>query len=96
MLEIETRHDPAERKFFAVVDGEEARLDYAPTGERTLDYRHTFVPERLRSRGIGEHLVKDALDHAREHGTRVIPTCPFVRRIIERNPEYSDLLAEDG
>lgn len=95
-MEIGTRHDPAERKFFAKVNGDEARLDYAPVGERILDYRHTFVPERLRGRGIGERLVRDALDHARGHGYRVIPTCPFVRRIIERNPGYSDLVAEDG
>jgi len=95
-MKIQTQHDLGKRRFFAVVDGGEARLDYVPVGDRALDYRHTFVPESLRGRGIGERLVKDALEHARENGYRIVPTCPFVRRIIERNPGYRDLLAENG
>lgn len=38
-------------------------------------------------------LVRGALDHVREDGTRtVLAICPFVRAWIERNPGYADLL----
>ncbi|CAN5298502.1 MAG: N-acetyltransferase [Gemmatimonadetes bacterium] len=90
----ETRHDPGRRRFLIDTEGGEAHLDYVDAGDRTLDYRHTFVPEALRGREIGARLVKDALDWARENGYRVIPSCPFVRRIVDRNPEYRDLVSE--
>lgn len=94
-----TRHDPDRQRFLIETEGGEARLDYAPAGdgpagERTLDYRHTFVPESLRGQGIGARLVTDALDWARENGYGVIPSCPFVRRIVDRHPEYADLIAQ--
>jgi hypothetical protein len=93
-MDIETRHEPERNRFAAVIDGEVAHLDYAEPAEGVLDYRHTWVPEPLRKRGIGERLVLDALDWAREHGYRVIPTCPFVHAVVRRHSEYDDLIGE--
>ncbi len=93
-MKLETLHEPENGRFVALVENKEAHLDYVDAGDRTLDYRHTFVPEALRGREIGARLVKDALDWARENGYRVIPSCPFVRRIVDRNPEYGDLVAQ--
>ena len=92
-------HDPALRKFGAMVEGEEARLSYYPAGEGVLDYASTFVPERLRGRGIASAVVREALEYARERGYRVIPSCWFVKGYIERHPEYAGVvtaLREEG
>lgn len=93
---MDIRHDTERERFAAEVDGWEGRLDYKRLDERTLDFRHTFVPPELRGRGVGARLVLHALDYAREHGFSVVPTCPFVDRVIADHPEYRDLVAGRG
>lgn len=90
---MELRHDPQRHRFVAVLPGGEAVLEYTEHG-RTLDYRHTYTPPPLRGQGIAKALVLFALDYARSNGLRVIPTCPYVARVIRDNPIYSDLVAE--
>jgi predicted GNAT family acetyltransferase len=87
------RHHAALRKFSAIVEGEEAYLLYDPAGDGILDYASTFVPERLRGRGIAGEVVRQALEYAREGGYKIIPSCWFVRGYIERHPEYRGLTA---
>lgn len=94
MSEIDFRHEPENGRFVAHVDGETARVEYSEAGEDTLDYTSTWVPPELRGEGVGETIVVRALDWARDHDKRVIPSCPFVTKVIEDNPEYRDLLTE--
>jgi uncharacterized protein len=53
---------------------------------------HTEVPAALRGHGIGETMARAALDYARSHHLTVLPFCPFVRKFIERHPQYQDLV----
>ncbi len=87
------RHDSRARRIATDVDGAEAVLTYREIEGRVLDLHHTFVPVAARGRGIASQLTKHALDHARAHGFKVIPSCPFVAAYIERHPQYRDLLA---
>jgi hypothetical protein len=89
-------HEPDKQRFVAIVDGTQAVLEYSPLADDVLDYRHTFVPETLRGRGIAKELVVYGLDHARKNHLRVRPTCPYVAKVIRENPEYLDLLATRG
>lgn len=91
---MEIRHDPDRGRFTAAVDGREATLSYRRVDDRTLDYTSTFVPPELRGRGVGARLVLHALDYAREHDQKVIPTCWFVGQVLDERPEYQDLTAE--
>jgi predicted GNAT family acetyltransferase len=93
-MTIEIRHDPEGERFVADLDGAQARLQYAQAGPRTVDFLSTYVPPSHRGRGIGDRLVLRALDWAREQGYRVIATCWFVGTMVERHPEYGDLLTE--
>lgn len=87
-------HDPVRRRFAAEVERGEAVLDYElADGGDTLDLTRTFVSEELRGEGLAGQVVQHALDWARHHDKRVIATCPYVQRWIERHPEYGDLLA---
>jgi predicted GNAT family acetyltransferase len=90
---LAVHHDAAARRFETVVDGYKSFLSYEEAGERVIDFRHTFVPEELRGRGIASRLVEHALRHARARGLKVIPTCPFVANLMRRRPEYRDLEA---
>ena len=93
---IEIRHEPQKLHFVAYLDGvaTDAVLEYRPLDERRLEFYTTYTPTQLRGRGIGGRLVKAALEYARENNLRVVPSCPFVARIIKRNPEYAELTEE--
>jgi predicted GNAT family acetyltransferase len=85
-------HEETDHLFVAEVDGHQATLSYRPVDETVLDFQSTYVPHVLRNRNVGTQLVRYALDFAREKGLQVIPSCWFVGSVVERHPEYRDLL----
>ncbi len=89
----EIRHDAAANRFVLTNDGGEAVLDYREIDATTLDYFRTFVPTSMRGGGIASRLTEYALLYAREHGLKIIPTCPFIATYIERHPEFAPLIA---
>ena len=54
-------------------------------------FTHTEVDEAFEGQGIGSALARGALDDVRERGLRIRPECPFIRKYVERHPEYADL-----
>ena len=85
-------HEPDRHRFVARFPQGDAELTYQTVATRTLDLTHTFVPAKLRGHGIAEALVRAALAYARQQSFRVIPTCPYVSRWLERHPEQRDLV----
>ena len=57
-----------------------------------ITHRHTEVDPPVGHRGLGSRLVRYALDDARARGLKVRPQCPFVAAVIDRHPEYADLV----
>lgn len=80
----------AERRFEIQLEGETAFAEY-----RLVDHGiilpHTVVPEAFEGRGVASRLAKAALGYARDHGLKVIPTCPFMAGYITKHPEWHDL-----
>lgn len=87
------RHNPQRHRFYLALDEGEAHLDYERIGSETVDFAHTFVSEDLRGQGLASQVVRGALDHAREEGWKVIPSCPFVASYMRDHPEVQDLRA---
>ena len=90
-MTVKIHHDAAARRFAAELEHGEAVVDYEMPDGGTLDLTRTFVSEDLRGEGLAGQVVRYALDWARHHGRRVIATCPYVARFIERHPEYAEL-----
>jgi predicted GNAT family acetyltransferase len=91
-MEIELRHDREHRRFVARTGATESHLVYAPRGGATVDFLTTYVAPAVRGRGVGEKLVREALEWAKGQGLVVIPTCWFVDTVVRRHPEYETLL----
>jgi predicted GNAT family acetyltransferase len=91
-MSLEIHNDETARKFYAVVDGQEAVIEYAKMGD-TYNLAHTYVPEELRGRGIAEELVRGALDRIREEGAKFLPSCPYIQGFLKRYPEYREGVA---
>ena len=94
---ISIRHDADQHRFVAVVDGAAtgAMLRYRRVDDATLDYFSTFTPPELRGRGLAAVIVRAALDYARENGLGIVPTCPYVAKLIEREPQYRELVRSE-
>src|SRR5512132_1972527 len=58
------RHNSAQQRFEAVINGLLCHADYRMDGE-TMAMVHTEVPEALEGRGIAAQLVRAAIEHAR-------------------------------
>jgi predicted GNAT family acetyltransferase len=89
---VQILNDETAKKFYAMVDGHEARVEYARTGD-VYNLLHTFVPEELRGHGVAEQLVRGTLDQLKTQGAKFIPTCPFVQAFLKRHPEYREGMA---
>ena len=87
------QHDPTRHRFFLDVEGGTAELVYRPVDDHTVDLVHTGVPEAAAGQGIAGKLAKTAFDWARQNGTRLVVTCPFVQKWLERHPDEQDLLS---
>lgn len=58
--------------------------------ERT--FTHTEVDTAHEGRGLATQLIRAALDATRTAGLWVNPQCPAVRRFVEREAAYLDLV----
>jgi len=82
-------------RYEAEVQGGRAFIDYR-LNEGRIVLVHTEVPKAAEGHGIGDALVRFALDDARARGLEVVPRCPFIAQWIERHPEYADLVRSSG
>jgi predicted GNAT family acetyltransferase len=81
---------------FVEKDGErqaELRFFHSAPGRMTI--YHTEVNKNLRVTGVGTELVAEAVKYARKKALKIVPTCPFARKVIERTPEFRDVLADE-
>jgi uncharacterized protein len=85
------RHNADERRFELDTTAGLAVADYR-LSEGVMTLYHTEVPVHLRGRGIGCRLVKAALEEVRKLGLKIVPQCWFVRELIDRNPDFAELV----
>lgn len=89
------------------VRDDEARSRYlAERGEEVLGFAayrrvaavttftHTIVQPEHEGQGVASTLVRTALESERAAGRTIVPRCPYVRRFLQRHPEYVDLVSE--
>jgi predicted GNAT family acetyltransferase len=92
VTDVNVQHRKNGKRFTAQTASGLAYISYRRPDDRTMDLQHTLVPEADRGQGVGSALVRAAVAYARRQGTRVIPTCPFVKAWFERNPDQQDVL----
>ncbi|HYF43766.1 MAG TPA: GNAT family N-acetyltransferase [Ramlibacter sp.] len=91
--DIQFANQAERHRYELQVDGQLAALiDYRQAAGR-IDLLHTEALPAFEGQGLGLKIAQYALDDARSHGWKVVPSCSFIARFIERHPEYQDLLA---
>lgn len=69
-----------------------AEMVYTWAGEKVFIVEHTEVDESLEGKGIGKQLVHHMVEFARSNGLKVIPLCPFTKAVLDRKPEWQDVV----
>ena len=93
-MEPEIYNDIENNRFVAQTAHGEATLNYKGADADPVDFASPFGPEAARGGGGGQRLVLHALDWAAENDFQVLPTCPFVRHVLDEHPERIAVLAQ--
>ena len=91
-MEIQRDEHGQKGAFYIDEDGEWiAELTYVKdNGIMTID--HTEIDEKLRGEGIGEDMVRAAVEYARANGLKIRALCPYAKKVIDRTPEFQDVV----
>ncbi|MCB0345375.1 MAG: N-acetyltransferase [Bdellovibrionales bacterium] len=93
--ESAVEHHADAQKFSYVTDGRECKLNYEKR-DGALDLKHTYVPETDRGNGIGELLVEEALRYASKENLKIIPSCSFVEKYLEKHEQWQHIIKGDS
>lgn len=87
------RDNPDKSRYEIYDDDQLAGFTDYQLGSTVIAFTHTEVDEAFAGRGLAKILVTEALNDVRQRGLAVRPFCPYVRRVIAKNPDtYLDLV----
>lgn len=82
-----------ERRFETFIDGYPAIIEYSVKPE-VLILEHTEVDPALKGKGVASDLVENVLLQIELQGLKVVPKCPFIKKYIEKHPEWESILVD--
>ena len=85
-------HDTTAERYLITVDGRDAGYADYIQGDGVRDFHHTVIDPEFRGQGLSKPLIQAALDDTRAAGDKVRPLCSAVAGVIEKHPEYQDLV----
>jgi uncharacterized protein len=91
---IEVTDAPDRDRYELSSDGEVVGYTVYRIRPGLIAFVHTEIDERLQGRGLGDRLIRFALEDARARGLAVLPFCPFVKAFIERHREFEALVPD--
>ncbi len=69
-----------------------AEMSYVWAGTDKIIIDHTEVGDELKGQGAGKLLLAQAVSFARNKKIKILPVCPFAKAVMEKTPEYADVL----
>ena len=92
-MQVQNKNDGKRGAFFIEDNGKEvALMHYIFSGPEKFIIDHTEVDEAYEGKGLGKQLVRAGVEYAREHKMKILPYCPFAKKIFELTPEFGDVL----
>jgi len=93
MSNLEVRDATDRNRYELLDDGQVIGIaEYRDDGSQVV-FPHTVINPDRRGNGLGEVLVRHALDDMRAKGRTIVPACWFVAEFVGLNPEYADLVS---
>ena len=79
--------------FYVSVDGkQEGKMTFVFAGNDKIIIDHTEVNPGNNGKGYGKKMVDKAVEYAREKNIKIMPLCPFAKKVFDKTPEFRDVL----
>lgn len=92
-MQIQFEDKGSKGAFYIEQDGQRvAEMVFSKAGTDRIIIEHTEVSDVLKGTGAGKRLVAEAVNYARKNNIKIVPLCPFTKAIIDKTPEYQDVL----
>jgi predicted GNAT family acetyltransferase len=92
-MEVKNRNDGKRGVFYLDDNGTEAGLmHYTLAGPGKMIIDHTEVSDGYEGHGLGKQLVKAGVEYARKNHLKILPLCPFAKKIFDLTPAFADVL----
>lgn len=91
---MEIQHfDDGKKGYFKAVEGdtEAGRMTYVWAGDGKFIIEHTVGNPDFK--GVGKKMLDEAVAFARNKELKIIPLCPFAKKMFDRTDEIRDVLA---
>lgn len=69
-----------------------AEMTYYREGQRKIVIDHTEISKSLKGKGVGKNLINAAVKFVEKNNLLIKPTCPFVKKVLESDEKYEDVL----
>ena len=69
-----------------------AELTYSMSHDGQMIIEHTEVDEEQRGGDLGYGLVQQSVNYARTHFFKIIPLCSFAKAVLDKKPEFRDII----
>jgi len=92
-MEVKQRGDSKKGVFYMEENGKEvATMTYVFAGDTKFIIDHTEVSPDYEGKGLGRQLVQAGVDFARAKGYKILPLCPYAKKVFAKTPEYNDVV----
>lgn len=78
--------------YVKIEDKIEARMTFVFAGSDKIIIDHTEVNPGFNGKSFGKKMVEKAVGFAREMNLKILPLCPFAKKVFDKTPEYGDVL----
>ncbi len=78
--------------YVKINDSIEAKMTFVFAGPHKIIIDHTEVNPGHNGKNFGKRMVEKAVSFAREKNLKILPLCPFAKKVFDKTPEYNDVL----
>lgn len=78
--------------YVSVDEKQEGKMTFVFAGNDKIIIDHTEVNPGNNGKGYGKKMVAKAVEYAREKNIKIIPLCPFAKKVFDKTPEFRDVL----
>lgn len=92
MTKIEREDNGKKGRWVIYEDENEAgEMTFTWAGESKFIIDHTGVNENYNGKGYGKQLVMEAIDFARQNNLKIIPLCPYAKKVMDKDSSTNDV-----
>ena len=66
-------------------------MTYTWAGNTKFIIDHTGIEEKFTGKGLGKKLVMKAVNFARIKGLKILPLCPFAKKVFDADSSLNDV-----